>query len=78
MAKLLYLSDDGKTYEVTRDVLDQLVADAKAKATQVLTKTGDAQQALTSFEDEMKRLNVRIGIYKNRFGNPYSDQEQAT
>ena len=73
MAKLLYEDDDRKMYEVTADVLEQLISDAHAKATNALAKAGTAENALKVFHEEMKRLNVRIGIYKNRFGNPYSN-----
>ena len=74
MGKLLYFDDDdGKTYEVTRDALEQMIGDARAKAGQAFAKFGNAEDALNVFQDEMRKINVLIKVYKSRFGDPYPD-----
>jgi hypothetical protein len=72
MGKLLYFNDDdGKTYEVTRPLREQLIADARAKAGAVFASSGDADKALAVFQKDMENIAVLIKAYKNKFGDPY-------
>lgn len=74
MGKLLYFNeDDGKTYDVSRAALEQMIGDARAKAGKTLAESGDANRALDVFAEDMRNIGILIAVYKNRFGDPYPD-----